>query len=168
MEIIDAQYESRRNILPSYRHDRDIHANPRALKAISIWSGELHKSARDENSSSVTEQAVQQRADTEIIFHSNIHSDDKQKEKLDALWKGSKNNEEFKRSSAQTRLQVNAKKLTKFSRLFDQDHFRVITWKNEGRNKLWSKENYVVISPSFVRSRRWRLRITMNIYISLK
>ena len=45
------------------------------------------------------------------IGHTHTHRDDIQKGKLDARWKGSGNNEEFKRSSAspQTRQQVNAR-----------------------------------------------------------
>ena len=85
------------------------------------------------------------------IGHTHTHRDDIQKGKLDARWKGSGNNEEFKRSSAspQTRQQVNARERerTQFSRLpqIGQVH-RVITWKNEGRNKLWSKGIFLSFS----------------------
>ena len=99
------------------------------------------------------------------IGHTHTHRDDIQKGKLDARWKGSGNNEEFKRSSAspQTRQQVNAREREREDPIFTAAANRPSPSCNhleEWRKKQVVKQRYFFVVFDWYRPASSSLRVT--------
>ena len=95
----------------------------------------------------------------------HTHRDDIQKGKLDARWKGSGNNEEFKRSSAspQTRQQVNAREREREDPIFTAAANRPSPSCNhleEWRKKQVVKQRYFFVVFDWYRPASSSLRVT--------